>query len=245
MSEIKLHISEIFHSLQGEGVLCGTPSVFLRLAGCNLNCLWKRENGTLARCDTPQASYRMDDSQVLHELPVAVAWNIDSLCRTRKTRHLVITGGEPTIQDAGVKELIKHLQEQLIITVETNGTNIVKWPFVDVWSVSPKLSLCGRKVKDNDVVVSVVNLRLANPDSIMFIKFVAASEEHCMRIKEFRNILKRVYSGSVNDIGIMPEGRTREQLEASSKLVVDFCLEEGFRFVDRLHIKLWNGEKGK
>ena len=74
-------ISEIFHSLQGEGELAGVPSVFVRTAGCNLRCTW---------CDTPYSSWSPEGTQM------GVAEIVAEVSR-HPARHVVLTGGEPML----------------------------------------------------------------------------------------------------------------------------------------------------
>ncbi len=97
-------INEIFFSIQGEGQLCGLPTVFIRTTGCNLRCNY---------CDT---QYAYSEGKEL---------GIDEIIRQVKrfpTRQVCITGGEPLLQ----KDL-SSLMEQLIILhyeilIETNGS---------------------------------------------------------------------------------------------------------------------------
>ena len=112
-------IAEIFESLQGEGRNTGRPCVFVRFAGCNLKCPW---------CDTDH-SRRFELS--LEDLVKEVS--------AFRARSVVITGGEPTIQD-GMPELVAALKEAgFWIAVETNGTNDAGWlAFVDYVACSPK-----------------------------------------------------------------------------------------------------------
>ena len=69
-------ISEIFHSLQGEGELAGMPSVFVRVAGCNLRCTW---------CDTPYASWNPEGEAR------SVAAIVAEVQRHPVARHVVLT----------------------------------------------------------------------------------------------------------------------------------------------------------
>ena len=110
---------EIFESLQGEGRNAGRPCVFVRFAGCNLSCPW---------CDT-DVSRRFSLS--LEDLVAEVAGF--------RPRSVVLTGGEPTIQD-GMPELVAALKERdFWIAVETNGTNAPDWlQFADYVACSPK-----------------------------------------------------------------------------------------------------------
>ena len=110
---------EIFESLQGEGRNAGRPCVFVRFAGCNLSCPW---------CDT-DVSRRF--SLPLEDLVAEVAGF--------RPRSVVLTGGEPTIQD-GMPELVAALKEKgFWIAVETNGTNAPDWlQFADYVACSPK-----------------------------------------------------------------------------------------------------------
>ena len=118
---IKIKVSEIFTSFQGEGPYVGAPATFLRLYGCNLNCPW---------CDTDISTYEMlsvDD--VAEILMTQMEFNNINL--------LVITGGEPTLQMEEIKRLIKELPENIKIQLETNGSIFEYLPEIE-YVISPK-----------------------------------------------------------------------------------------------------------
>ncbi len=100
-----VRLNEIYPSLQGEGLLAGTPSVFVRLQGCNLRCSW---------CDQPLALEKSDNFV-----------EIDSIVDEVKSfgvRHVVITGGEPFFEPNLDKLILSFLLENLSVQIETNGT---------------------------------------------------------------------------------------------------------------------------
>lgn len=105
-----LSVHSIFKTIQGEGPFCGTPCVFIRLAGCNLQC---------PACDTEYTSgrHRMEVLAIVRE--VRRKWYEDSDFK----RHglVVITGGEPFRQHIGdlIETLIQH---DFYVQVESNGT---------------------------------------------------------------------------------------------------------------------------
>lgn len=117
---------EIFSSIQGEGLLVGCRQVFVRLAGCNLDC---------AYCDTPfapQPDCRIEDapgSGNFHSLPNPVA--LETLTAILYQWHqalpgvhhsLSLTGGEPLVQAESLGEWLPALRELWPISLETNGT---------------------------------------------------------------------------------------------------------------------------
>lgn len=102
-----MKVNEIFTSIQGEGKFTGTPAVFVRMAGCNLNCSW---------CDTQHTKFK--------EMSV---WNVEAAIKQKlnyykQIKHIVITGGEPMLQqDLG--ELIARFNSRYFtVQIETNGT---------------------------------------------------------------------------------------------------------------------------
>ncbi|MFV2070978.1 MAG: 7-carboxy-7-deazaguanine synthase QueE, partial [Pirellulales bacterium] len=118
-----MKIAEIYRSVQGEGLLCGTSSLFVRTSGCNLRCWY---------CDTPYASWSPegDDLSVDEIVTRIEEWD---------ATHVVLTGGEPMLH----AELIP-LSNRLTtlgrhVTVETAGTLYLPVA-CDLMSVSPKLS---------------------------------------------------------------------------------------------------------
>jgi 7-carboxy-7-deazaguanine synthase len=101
---MELKVSEIMSSLQGEGKFTGLPTTFIRLYGCNLRCSF---------CD---AKYAYDGK----ELTMTIA-KIVEIAKLHGNRYICLTGGEPLIQD-GVYELIHQLvDEDFIVSIETNG----------------------------------------------------------------------------------------------------------------------------
>ena len=142
MSETKYAITEVFLSLQGEGVRSGVPSVFVRFAGCNLDCN-VAEHGF--DCDT---DFKARSSMTESQLVVAV------LAVSRGCKWVIFTGGEPGIQ----------LNEDLVaafkakgfkLAIETNG--MYELPEGLDWiCVSPKVEDSQIKVRKADEVKFVV-----------------------------------------------------------------------------------------
>ncbi len=103
-----LQVHSIFKTIQGEGPFCGTPCVFVRLAGCNLQC---------PACDTDYTSNR----QIMQ--PGEILFHVNELWRAERYRRglVVITGGEPFRQHIG--ELIAVLtMSNYYVQIESNGT---------------------------------------------------------------------------------------------------------------------------
>lgn len=102
----QLDVHSIFHTIQGEGPFCGTPSVFVRLAGCNLVCPF---------CDTEYTAGRhlMEPGDVLARVMKYMP----------KGGLIVITGGEPFRQPLGVRDLVKLFVDWgYYVQIESNGT---------------------------------------------------------------------------------------------------------------------------
>jgi 7-carboxy-7-deazaguanine synthase len=99
-----LKINEIFHSVQGESRHAGRPCVFVRLTHCNLRCTW---------CDTSYAFEEGSDLPVGAVLQRVAAYG---------TRYVLVTGGEPLLQE-GVHDLIGELCDRgFEVAVETGGS---------------------------------------------------------------------------------------------------------------------------
>lgn len=98
-----LKVNEIFLSIQGEGVSAGYPTVFVRLTGCNLRCSY---------CDTTYSYNEGCDMTVAKVLEEIESHGYKRVC---------ITGGEPLLQENGVKELLEGLADYEV-SIETNGS---------------------------------------------------------------------------------------------------------------------------
>lgn len=122
---MKLRVNEIFHSIQGEGTRMGTPAVFVRLSGCNLSCDF---------CDTKYHRFGFD-----LELSAVLAAIMEYRDHYGH-QHVVITGGEPLLQE-DTELLANNLRlRHFFVQLETNGSLPLHHPeYFDWITVSPKI----------------------------------------------------------------------------------------------------------
>lgn len=228
-------ISEIFHSLQGEGELAGVPSVFVRTSGCNLRCTW---------CDTPYASWSPEGTQR------SVAEIVTDVLR-HPARHVVLTGGEPMLAPelpalaAALRAAGKHL------TIETAATIPPAGIACDLASLSPKLrnstppeSQFGAGWSERHEATrwqpEVVAAWLGEYDCQL--KFVVATEDD---VAEIEALLAQLLAPPPRDkVLLMPEGTTPEALASRTAWLVGLCRDRGYRFAPRLHIAWFGNKRG-
>ena len=223
---------EIFRSIQGEGVSAGTPTVFLRLAMCNLACTW---------CDTKYtwdwASY--DRKQ---EIVSVALEEVEERVLRFDCRHLVITGGEPLMQQAELAPLALFFKSRgLYCEVETNGTLVPLQEMVEAvsqWNVSPKLDNSGNSIGRREIPDA---LRAFRDLDEAYFKFVVVEPED---VEEVCGLVDR-YGIPSHRVVLMPEGVTPEAISARSRWLAEECARRGFRFSTRLHILLWGDERGR
>lgn len=229
-----MKITEVFYSIQGEGILTGMPSVFIRLAGCNLRCSW---------CDTKYASW----------YPETEPWDMDAILdfvKSSNTSYAVITGGEPTIQEdlveltTELKLLKKH------ITIESNGTNYREGIKCDLISLSPKLAHSVADVTEFPDESRIQSERRINIESLRNwidnydyqLKFVVSSFED---VHEIQGLLKELDREIPPDkVLLMPEGVDTKTILSRSEVVVGACTEFGYRYCCRLHVDLFGNSRG-
>lgn len=239
---------EIFHTIQGEGVSVGCPAVFIRASRCNLHCHWCDTDHTWNFKGTPWTHEKdeipgyskHDKAEVTLEIePVEAAERILAYPCDRT----VITGGEPLLQQDAFLEVIRYIRERQPnhqFEVETNGTRIPSDAFaeaVNQFNVSPKLGNSGmeEKLRLNS---SALAYFAAQPKA--WFKFVVAAPEDMAEIES----LLTTHGIPRQRVLLMPEGRTAAELNRSSEWLAEVCRDGGFRFCDRLHVRIWGDKRG-
>lgn len=233
---------EIFHSIQGEGRNSGEVATFIRTAGCNLHCgfcdsaySWNYEGTPYEHQNNTKYNVREN------VVKVEIGTIIDGI---DKEDRVVITGGEPLLQQSTILELtqgLKNENPERAIEMETNGTLIPSQELVDTvdqFNVSPKLSNSGidfNKRLDGRALEFYAQLDKAD------FKFVVDTETDLQEVdaivKGFDIPIKRVY--------LMPLGTEKEQILESTKKLAEVCQEKGYNLSTRLHTLLWGNIQGK
>ena len=249
-------------TIQGEGKLAGMPSLFIRLSGCNLRCIWSLPDGSFCRCDTPYASFDTD-SQILMEtgeVAALVRQNLGAL------KHIVISGGEPFLQHRSLALLCQNLKEipELHLSVETNGTLFDEdfAQYIDLFSISPKLANSNpseeklkhyklrasgpvvyhpQKRKNIEVLQKFIDFCRAHGKDFQF-KFVIGQPNDYSEIKN--EYLAHLKNWKPDDILLMPLGATSDELKTTSAMVLEMAIKNGWRYAPRIHIDMFGAIVG-
>jgi 7-carboxy-7-deazaguanine synthase len=227
-----MKIAEIYKSIQGEGLLTGTPSVFIRASGCNLRCWF---------CDTPYASWRPEgEDYAVDEIIAEVEeWDV---------KHVVITGGEPMLF-AEMIPLCRELKRRgRHITIETAGTLYLP-AACDLMSISPKLSSSGpdperhahwARRHERQRLQREVLMRLMAEYEYQ-LKFVIDRVDDVAEVEEMLASLPAV---SADRVLLMPQGRTMEEMASRSLWLAELCHERGWAICPRRQLEWFGPVRG-
>lgn len=227
-----MRVNEIFHSIQGEGVLVGIPMVFIRLQGCNLRCSW---------CDTV---YAQDTDGGVEMTVWEVVQSVFQLHGGFQRRWACITGGEPLLHSEELRELMHMLKNRnsCLIEVETNGSfPPPPWfSWVDSWVADikcPSSGYCGASK-----VEKWFSMRRKDQ-----VKFVVSTEEDLdftRKILQERTCVPQVLVSPA--FYPIPDVAGYNPIVENFWLqrVTEFCKEVNARFSLQIHRIVWGSKRG-
>jgi len=249
-----LDVTEIFGpTIQGEGKKIGFPSIFIRFGKCNLSC-----EGFQVEYKTPSGEKKYScDSYYAADSKFKEYWTryenfkqiIDEVKKLEPSEYkpdIVITGGEPLLywKNEEFQKLLKYyINNYYQVTIETNAT--IDIDFKEdyqkeiLFSMSVKLSNSEEplhKRVNNKALTNIITCAKSS-----YLKFVLSQQCLNSSKKEIESILSQVPK---TDIYLMPMGDTVEILNNNSEAVINFALENGYLYSDRLHIRIWNDKRG-
>ncbi len=247
-----LEINEIFGpTIQGEGKLVGTPSIFIRIGKCNLRCVgfnveYETPSGIKKySCDTYYAVdiafkdrwQSMSAKDIIKEVSeLSLNYKID----------LVITGGEPLLywKDIEFQKLLKYyIEEGYTLTIETNASlniDITKeYQKNIIFSMSVKLSNSLEALKKRLNINTITEILENTSNS--YLKFVVDKEFKKKADVEIKNILKQIPKA---DVYLMPMGDTAKQINQNCESIINMAIQNGYKYCDRLHIRIWDNKRG-
>lgn len=227
-----LAVNEIFGpTFQGEGKNLGMPCFFLRLAGCNLACSW---------CDTRYA-WNWKEYDVAKELhPVEVGDVFEKLEVGRRQfgyANLVISGGEPMLQQKALTPLIYALRAKgWWVEIETAGTRPIRNSLAaDQFTVSLKLENSGNSLDKRRVPRAIESFAR---DKRSTFKFVVSN------VTDFEEIDFLVRQFGLQPVYIMPEGKNKGDITEHLQAVTQAALQRGYYLTTRLQVLLYGNQRG-
>ena len=226
-----MQVNEIFKSIQGEGPNFGKPAIFLRTAQCNLKCTW---------CDT-KYTWDWENYDFQKEVNEMTIDEIKGAILDLEINHLVITGGEPLLQQDDLADLLSFLKPNFYVEIETNCTilpNKMLIDLVDQWNVSPKTENSGNPLElyENNECYYF----FANQENCFF-KYVVENEADIPEIKKF--VTK--YKIPEKRVQLMTQASTKEEIRIREKSISELAKSNNFTFSPRLHVAMWGSQRGK
>ncbi|WP_321468937.1 7-carboxy-7-deazaguanine synthase QueE [Halarcobacter sp.] len=247
-----LEINEIFGpTIQGEGKLVGTPSIFIRFGKCNMKCV-----GFNVEYETPSGikkcscdSYYAVDTAFKEQWHKMSTQDIIKKVEELKPNYnvdIVITGGEPLLywNNIEFQNLLKYyIENNYKITIETNASLDIEftkeYQKKILFSMSVKLSNSleplKKRINNNTLTKILENTR----DS--YLKFVIDKKFIKEATKEIDSILNQIPK---SEVYLMPMGDTAAQINENSESVINMAIQKGFKYCDRLHIRVWDNKRG-
>jgi len=237
---------KVFYTVEGEGRWAGRPSVFMRLAMCNLTCIGFKSPDSPFGCDS-YTSWSVKNKLTFKEIYDTYFLKTGYIYNLFENPNclLKITGGEPFIQQ---KQLIKFIQflkneyftltgkvNRLYIDFETNAT--IKpdkyWELNATFTTSPKLASNGDS-EEKRYIPEVLNWHANNYSDF---KFVVQNKND---IDEILTKYVNKFNISKKQVFLMPCCGSRKELIENSAQVAEWCKEYGFTFSPRLQLLIWD-----
>ncbi len=227
-----MRIAEIYRSIQGEGLLSGTSSIFVRASGCNLRCWF---------CDTPFTSWRASGDDLAVD---EIVRKVDAFGGS----HVVLTGGEPMLFAELIPLCQRLHQSGYHLTVETAGTLYLPLE-CDLMSISPKLANsvpsvgkagAWRQRHDQTRDAPEVIRRLITEYDYQF-KFVIDRPQDCDEVEQY---LVRYPEIERKRVMLMPQGTDVFGLAEVAQWLAPRCDEIGLAYCPRLHIEQFGFVRG-
>lgn len=241
-----INVSEYFYSIQGEGQYQGYPAVFFRTQNCNLFCGQPKDKEFKEKCSSCKwvcdtISVWMKGKPMTYD-EILKQWDDEMIVgHLSKGAHLVLTGGEPMLQQNQLKDLIYAFVEKFgfkpFIEVETNGTIVPTSDFamlVDRFNVSAKLSNSGnpKPLRYNEEALKY----FTNEKKAIF-KFVTVDSDDTKEI--FEDFIEP-FEIPRDKIWLMPGAYNREELWKNGQSVAELCKQYGFKMTSRMHVEIWD-----
>lgn len=250
-----IYLVEHFYSIQGEGRYTGVPSLFFRFGGCNMKCEGfgcqeLAPDGTkVLGCDTVYAVNKEHFSK--NWIPITKTQELLVVLdqyELPENVDIVLTGGEPLIyaNDEVFVEFLNALHKRgHRITFETNASlhvDFEKYPVYKecIFALSVKLSNSEESLNKRvrgDVIYSI-----ATNAKEAFFKFSIDAESIDLGLEE--EISNIIMHSPKTPVYCMPLGGSKEEVERNTEPLIEFCKVKGYNFSDRLHIRIWDQNKG-
>lgn len=248
-----LEINEIFGpTIQGEGKRSGVPSIFIRFGKCNFKCEgfgveYETPSGVKkCSCDTYYAVDKaFKDQWHYFEHSKELIDKVEELLPSYKP-DIVITGGEPLLywRDEEFQKLLEYyVSNGFAVTIETNASLDIElnrdYQKEILYSMSVKLSNSGEPLKKR-VNYKTLNEIIGNAKE-SYLKFVINKSFLDKAKSEIEEILESI---DECDVYLMPMGDSSKEIDENCEGVIDLAVKYGFKYCDRLHVRVWDNKRG-